>query len=120
MRNSLAGHQMDRHMSVDDVLGGSDPDRFIITTIRATLNDVFGKRVITSFNKAMRAHSLRWEEIPDNPRLFSELLTKIVGRGHIILEDLILENLYREIGLPYDYVEGCEFHGHIEKIRSGH
>lgn len=119
MRNSLAEHQMDRRMPVHDVLGGSDPDRIILMTIRTTLNDVFGKRVITSFNKAMRVQSLRWEEIPDNPGLFSELLTKIVGRGHIVLEDLILENLYSEIGLPYEYVEGCEFHDHIEKIRGG-
>jgi len=106
-------------MPVNDVLGGYDPDRFIITTIRTTLSDVFGKRIITSINKVMRAHSLRWEEIPDNPRLFSELLIKIVGRGHIVLEDLILESLYMELGLPYEYVEGCEFHDHIEKIRSG-
>ncbi len=119
MRNPLAEHQMDRRMPVNVILEGSDQDRFITTTIRTTLSEVFGKRVVTSINKAMRAHSLRWEEIPDNPRLFSELLTKIVGRGHVVLEDLILESLYRELGLPYDYVEGCEFHDHIEKIRSG-
>lgn len=115
----MAEDQMDQRIHVNNVLGGSDPDRIITTTIRKTLYDIFGGRVIKSFNKALRTHSLRWEEIPDNPKLFSELLTKIVGRGHIVLEDMILENLYGEIGLPYDYVEGCEFHDYIEKIRGG-
>ena len=117
MVDSLAEHQRDRRVPASDVLEGSDPGRLITTTIETTLSEVFGKKVITSIKKAMRVHSLSWEEIPDNPRLFSELLTRIIGRGHVVLEDLILESLYREIGLTYDYVEGCEFHDHIENIR---
>lgn len=113
----MVENQMDRRIHVNNMLGGSDPELIIITTIRKTLHNIFGRRVITSFNKALRAHSLRWDEIPYNSRLFSEILTKIVGQGYVIIEDLILENLYGEIGLRYEFVEGYKFQDHIERIR---
>lgn len=109
---------MDRRMHVKNLPGGSDPDLIIITMIRKTLHNIFGRRVITSFNKALRAHSLRWEEIPYNSRLFSEILTKMVGRGDIIIEDLILETLYGEMGLRYESIEGYKFHDHVERLRN--
>lgn len=118
IKGSQAENQMDRRTHEKNMFGDSDPDRIIITTIKKTLNDVFGRRFITSFNKALRAHSLRWEEIPNNSRLFSELMTKMVGRGYIIIEDLILENLYGEVGLQYDYVEGYKFNDYIERMRA--
>ena len=114
----MVENQMDRRIHVNNMLAGSDPELIIITTIRKTLHNIFGKRVVTSFNKALRAHSLRWEEIPYNSMLFSEILEKIVGRGYVIIEDLIIENLYEEMGLQYEYVKGYKINDHIERMRN--
>ena len=93
-------------------------DDIIIETITSTLNDIFGKKVTRSINKAMNLYSYNWEEIPGNSLLFSTILCSIIGKGHVIVEDLILETLYREIGCKYEYVEDYNFQNHIEKIRN--
>jgi len=92
-------------------------DEIIITTIKTTLQTIFGKRVSGTINKALRIYSVRWDEIPSNPILLSEILTKMLGSGHVIVEDLILENLYEELGVPYAYIKDYRFHNHLERIR---
>lgn len=96
---------------------GLEVDPVITSTIKATLNDIFGRSVTRSINKAMKAYSCKWEEVPCKAWLFSELLCRVIGEGHVIVEDLILENLYEKIGLEYEYIKGYEFHNYIEKIR---
>jgi hypothetical protein len=116
MKGSIPDNHMDLRTHTNDVFEISNPDRIISSTIRNTMQDVFGTKVIRSFNKALKAHSLTWDEIPNNPGLFSEVLKKIFGKGHVILEDLITENLYEEMGLRYEYKEGFKFQDHVEKM----
>lgn len=101
-----------------EALGAPNLDRIIIATIKRTLKDIFGKRVTVTINKAMKLQELHWNDVPKNSKRFSELLNEILGQGHVIVEDLILENLYGEMGLKYDYVSGYEFHNYLENIRS--
>ena len=95
----------------------SEIDPVITVTIKTTLNDIFGRKVTRSINKAMTIYACKWEEVPRKAMLFSSLLSSILGTGAGIVEDLILENLYEKIELEYRYIKGYEFHNHIERIR---
>lgn len=94
-------------------------DELLKDTIKDTLRDVFGNSSTTTIIKTMeRVHSLRFEETPEKSELFDVALQSILGTGHQIIEDMILENLSLKLGQRHEYEKDCTFADYINKLRS--
>ncbi len=95
-----------------------DYDEILQMTIKETLKDVFGSRSASTIFKTMeRVHSLRLNEVPEKSRQFNIALKDILGTGHQIIEDLILENFSTKLGQRFEYVENYTFSDYINKIK---
>jgi hypothetical protein len=76
-----------------------DFDLVILKTIQGVLLNVFGEKSLRKIRHAMKEnYALEWQEIPEKSEAFSYALKEILGRGAIIIEDLIVENLYTNFG----------------------
>lgn len=86
-------------------------------TIINTLTDIFGKKAASNILKSIeRVYSLKLEDIPENGRQFESALESLLGKGHIIIIDLILENLFVNQGQKYVYVENYGFSDYINRL----
>ena len=108
---------------VPDLEGSQAPstpnfDDLLHSTITDTLKDVFGNRSASTIIRTMEnVHSLRLEEIPEKGELFKVALKSIVGSGHQIIEDLILENLSVRLGKKQEYEKDYTFADYLNKLR---
>ncbi len=86
-------------------------------TILNTLTDIFGKKAASSILRSIESvYSLKLEDIPENGRQFESALESLLGKGHIVIIDLILENLYFNQGQEYLYVENYGFSDYIKRL----
>jgi hypothetical protein len=86
-------------------------------TIINTLTDIFGKKAASNILKSIeRVYSLKLEDIPENGRKFESAIESLLGKGHIIIIDLILENLFVNQGQKYVYVENYGFSDYINRL----
>ena len=90
----------------------------LLSVVDETMRQVFraeGAEVINSFiwNKC----HLKKEEIAEKPEVFSAGLEMLLGSGASVIEDLILNNLYRELGLKFEEKEGYEFSDYVKELR---
>lgn len=86
-------------------------------TIINTLTDIFGKKAALRILKSIESvYSLKLEDIPENGRQFESALESLLGKGHIIIIDLILENLFVNQGQEYVYVENYGFSDYINRL----
>lgn len=66
-----------------------------------------GKRVV--FYHIESRHALSVEEIVRNPREFADALEMIFGVGARVIEESILKNVYRDLGLSYEEDKDFDF-----------
>ena len=94
-------------------------DGFILKTIEEVLISIFGKK---TFNKMLlimkRNYALEWNDIPRKSKEFSFALHQILGTGSMIIEDLIVENLYNSLGLEIVRKKNLSFSDYISKFVS--
>jgi hypothetical protein len=96
-----------------------DFDGAILVTINEVFSDIFSRRSVETIYRTMEdVYSLRREEIPGNLERFSSALAAIVGKGHLIIEDLLVENLYVKKGVKYESKKGYDTDDYIEELRS--
>jgi hypothetical protein len=93
-------------------------DYLLCNTIKDTLKDVFGDRSASTIIRTMEnVHSLRLEETPEKGAVFEVALQTILGSGHQIIEDMILENLSVRLGKKHEYEKDYTFADYLNKLR---
>lgn len=93
-------------------------DDLLKSTIKETLKDVFGGRSASTIIRTIEnVHSLRLEETSEKGELFKVALQSILGSGHQIIEDMILENLSVRLGKKYEYEKDYTFADYLNKLR---
>ena len=93
-------------------------DDLILNTIEKILLDIFGKKSLNSILLIMKKnYSLEWKDIPDRVDVFSKALHKIFGKGSVIIENQIIENLYLKLDLTFKWKKGYKFTNYINELR---
>jgi hypothetical protein len=93
-------------------------DDLLLIVVDETLKQVFkeeGARVIYDFLK--NKCYLKREEIPEKSDVFSAGLERLLASAGLVIEKMILRNLYRKIGLEFEEKEGYEFSDYIKELR---
>ncbi|MEM2704410.1 MAG: hypothetical protein QXR45_14770 [Candidatus Bathyarchaeia archaeon] len=94
-------------------------NKVIIDVAEEVMLSIFGRRGLESIIRVMRErHCLDISEISDKPHIFSEALHEIIGVGSIIIEDLIVENLYIRLGLEFHWKKGYKFQDYINEVKN--
>jgi hypothetical protein len=91
-------------------------DKVILDTIKDVLRSVLGRKSYSSIYRSMRHHSMKWSDVPNNAEVFSVLLANILGRAHVIIEDLIVESIYEKMGVTYTVRKDYVFHNYIDDL----
>jgi len=95
-------------------------DDLLLIVVDETLREVFreaGTKVIYDF-LGNNSH-LKLEEIGEKPEVFSAGLERLMVSAAQVIENLILKNLYRRLGLKFEEKEGYEFSDYIKELRKG-
>jgi hypothetical protein len=92
-------------------------DDLLLSVVDETLRQVFreaGAKVIYDF-LGNNSH-LKLEEIAEKPEAFSAGLERLMVSAAQVIENLILKNLYRKLGLKFVEKEGYEFSDYIKEL----
>lgn len=90
----------------------------ILNIIENILLDIFGKKSLNNILLIMKKnYSLEWKDIPNRIGVFVEALHKIFGKGSVIIENLIIENLYLKLDLIFKWKRGYKFSDYINELR---
>jgi len=93
-------------------------DDLLLSVVDETLRQVFreaGTNVICGYLEN-NSH-LKLEEIGEKPEAFSAGLERLMASAARVIENLILKNLYRKLGLKFEEKEGYEFSDYIKELR---
>ena len=85
-------------------------------TIEKVIKNVFETEtadIILKYIKERKSKNLEVKDI----ELFSEALPKILGKGYVIIEDLILEDLYSIYGLERGWKKDYDFIDYVNELR---
>lgn len=94
-------------------------NRIISEVVEEVMLSIFGKREFERILRVMmEKYNLDLDGIPSNPQVFSEALREIIGVGSIIVEDLIVENLYTKVGLELPWRKNYRFTDYINYIKN--
>ena len=87
-------------------------------TIMDTLLGIFGEKSTKTIFKTMeKVHSIRLDDVSSKSHTFDVALKDILGTGHQIVEDMILENLFDRTGKVFEYRENFSFSDYINSIK---
>jgi len=93
-------------------------DDLLLNVVDETMKQVFreaGARVIYDY-LGNKCH-LKREEIAEKPKVFSADLKKLLGSGAIVIEKMILKNLYGKLELEFEEKDGYEFSDYIYELK---
>ena len=93
-------------------------NNFFAEAVDETLKKIFkkdGTKVIYEF---LENHSrLKLGDVANKPELFSATLERLMVSAAHVIEQLILKNLYRRLGLKFEAKAGYEFPDYIRELR---
>lgn len=95
-------------------------DDLLLSVVDETMRQVFreaGAKVIYDY-LANNSH-LKREEIVEKPEVFSAGLERLLVSAAPVIENLILENLYRRLGLKFVEKEGYGFSDYVKESGKG-
>jgi len=93
-------------------------DDLLLKMVDETMREVFsgaGSKVICDFLQN-NCH-LKPEEIAEKTEIFSAGLRRLLGSGALVIENLILKNLYSKLGLKIEDKKGYGFSDYIKEVR---
>jgi len=94
-------------------------NRMISGVAERVMRSIFGRKAFDSILQVMsERYGLDLDEMPDKPRLFSEAMREIIGVSSVIIEDLIIENLYMKVGLELRWKKGYSFPDYINEVKN--
>ena len=92
-------------------------DDLLLEVVDETLRQVFkeaGTKAI--YNLLESKFHFKREEIVEKSEVFSAGLERLLGSAALVIEKLILKNLYRKLGLKFEEKEGYEFSDYIKEL----
>ena len=92
-------------------------DNLLLEVIDETLKHVFreeGTKAIHDYLEN-KCH-LKLEETAEKPEVFSAGLERLLSSGALVIEKLILKNLYRKLKLKFKEKKGHEFSDYIKEL----
>jgi PAS domain S-box-containing protein len=93
-------------------------DAVLLKVMDETLEQVFkGVSVQVIYASFEKSFQLKREEIVENPDTFSAGLERLLGSAALIIEKLIIRNLYCKIGLDYVETEDFQFSKSVNDLR---
>lgn len=93
-------------------------DYVLLMVINNILEDIFGKKARALILQAMeKKYSFKWRELPDKVQVFSDALHEMLGKGSVIIEDLIRETVYAKLNVDFKWKEGYRFSDYINELR---
>jgi len=102
--------------TVSEIQGNNDG--LILKTIEDVLISIFGDKTFNNLLIALkRNYALEWREIPRRSKEFSLALHQILGTGSMIIEDLIIESLYNNLGLELIRRKDFSFSDYISELK---
>ena len=94
-------------------------NKLLLRTLDEILTDVFSEKSVDDIFGTMESvYHLKKEDIPENTRLLSNVLENIIGTGHYIIEDMLVENLYVKNGLNYENKKGYSFTDYVDDLKN--
>jgi hypothetical protein len=110
-------------MKMTDEGGGAEgikrANKMISRVAEEVMLSIFGRKSLDNIIQIMKErYGLDLDEMPDKPRLFSEAMREIVGVSSVIIEDLIIENLYMKVGLEICWKKGYSFPDYINEVKN--
>lgn len=94
-------------------------DRIISDVAEEVMLGIFGRRALENIIRVLRErYGIDLNEISDKPHIFSEAMRRIIGAGSIIIEDLIIENLYMKTGLEFRWKKGYSFPDYVNEVKN--
>ena len=93
-------------------------DDLLLEVADEMLKHVFretGTKVIYDFLEN-NSH-LKREEIAEKPEVFSAGLERLLGSGALVIEKLILKNLYRKLELRFEEKKSYVFSDYVKNLR---
>lgn len=91
-------------------------DEIVAETVYEIIDNVFENEtaeLILQFYNENSATNLE-----ERTRIFSNDLSKILGDGFTIVQDLIIETLYFKLGLDLKWKEGYDFSDYLVELRN--
>ena len=107
-----------RDMGVKSVREREGGDDLLLSVVDETMRQIFreaGVKVIYDYLE--NNCNLKREEIAEKPEVFSAGLKRLMVSAALVIEKMILENLYRKLGLKLEEKEGYEFSDYIKELR---
>ena len=93
-------------------------DYLLYRVVDKTMKQVFGEASAKFIYDYLANNSrLKLEEIAEKPEVFSTGMKKLLGSGTLVIENLILKNLYRKLELKFEEKEGYEFSDYVKELR---
>ncbi|UCH32745.1 MAG: hypothetical protein JSV05_05070 [Candidatus Bathyarchaeota archaeon] len=94
-------------------------DKSLIQTIDIKLKHVFGEAgTSVIYNYLKSALSLPQNEIPKKLDVFTEGLTRFLSSGAMVVEKVILIDLYSEFGQEFHSREGFKFVDYVNELKA--
>lgn len=93
-------------------------DDLLLEVADEMLKHVFretGTKVVYDFLESNS--NLKQEEIAEKPEVFSAGLERLLGSGALVIEKLILKNLYRKLELRFEEKKSYVFSDYVKNLR---
>ena len=90
----------------------------MLSVIDETVKQIFkedGAKVI--YDHLENRSNLKLEKIPEKPEVFSASLEELLVSAAHVIEQMILKNLYRRLGLKFEEKKGYEFPDYIKELK---
>ena len=97
--------------------GGELINEKILGTVKGVFLQIFEERAMeTIFRLLKERFDLEIEDIPKKPEVFSQALLGLLGKGATIIEDLILERLYSDLNLDFQWKKDYTFSKYLTDL----
>lgn len=94
-------------------------DDLLLSVVDETMKQIFGEASTKAIYGYLENNShLKLEEVAEEPEVFSVSLKRLLGSGALVIEKLILKNLYRKLELKFEEKKGYGFSEYIKEFRN--
>lgn len=105
-------------MSLVKISKKPEVNDLLLSVIDETMRQIFneaGTKVI--YDYLMNNHHLKLKEFAEKPEVFSAGLERLMVSAARVIEQMILKNLYRRLGLKFEEKKAYEFSDYIKELR---
>jgi len=93
-------------------------DDSLLETINEVLEGIFGRKgSIIIFETMEKKYVLKRNQIGERLKVLEDVLRQMFKSGSLIIEDLILENLYAKFNVEFKSQKGYQFSDYIQALR---